>query len=462
MSEVGGPTSPTGRSPGPPRAGRRRSGVVSTTKLKRRVADFITVAEERAARSPRRRVRFSVYLLRLAAQVVRQWARDRCPQQAASLAFQTVLSVVPLMALCLAVLRVTGLTEEESAFVEFLSGQLIPVSTGEIAQRLTDWSDKVTFKSLGLVGLITTVFLAFVMWASLEKILNHIWRAERRRSLPQKFAAFYATVTIGPLLVGLSLYQAARFGLADGSSGLLLSLLSSYLALFLANWFLPATRVRVGPAAIGAAVTTVLFEVAKHLFTLYVSEFAFERYSGIYGALAVAPFWLIWIYWSWLMLLLGAEVAHAAQNIRLLEQSERRGMLSLENEIIQRVNGPMAARIMVGVSAANLRGQRGLTRQQLADRYDLSPDVVERLVRRLKQADLLLEVDGDFTGLLPARPPGEITLADVLAAFRGDDPAGEGSRSSALGSLLAELEAGTLARASEATLEQLIDGSAPA
>jgi membrane protein len=425
--------------------------------LKRRLSAFLRSAESRAAKSTRKRVRVSLYIVRLAVQVVKQWARDRCPQQAASLAFQTVLSIVPVLAVCLAALRLTGLMEEESALVHFLSDRFIPVSSKELASLLTGLSENVTFKSVGIIGLITTVTIAFVMWHSLDQIINHIWRAERKRTIAQKFVVFYATFTIGPLLLGISLYQAARFGLAEGSSGFLLSVGSSFLALFLANWFLPSTRVRVGPAAIGAAITTVLFEIAKYIFTIYVTEFAFQRYSGIYGALAVAPFWLIWIYWSWLMLLLGAEVAHAAQNIRLLEQSERRGTLSLENELLQRVNGPMAARVMVAIVEAYLGGDKVLSRQKIADRLDLSPDVVERITRRLKDADLVIEVEGDHIGFVPARPPSEISLAQVLAAFRGDDRDGESGRQTPLTQVLADIELGTFLRTAQITLDQLVD-----
>ena len=425
--------------------------------LRRRVAHLVHVAQHRAPPGTRRRVRFSLYVVRLTAQVLRQWARDRCPQQAASLAFQTVLSVVPFLAVCLAAVRATGLMGAESALIDFLSDRFIPVSRVELARTLREWSDNVTFQSLGLVGLVTTVIIAFVMWSSLEQTMNYVWRVERRRSVAQKFVVFYASATIGPLLIGVSLYQAARFGLVESGHGLLISLPASFLALFLANYFIPATRVRVKPALVGAAFTTILFEAAKHLFALYVSQVAFERYSGIYGALAVLPICLIWIYWSWLMLLLGAEVAHAAQNIRLLERSERRGALSLENELLRRVNGPMAARLMVAVADAYLSGQKTFSRLQAADRFDLSPEAVERLTRRLKESDLLLEVDGEHSGFLPARPPGQIKLAEVLAAFRtGDRDMGSGDLNR-IDAVLAEIEAGALARSGEITIDQLID-----
>lgn len=430
--------------------------IITGRKIRQRMADFIESAERSDVHSQGRRVRASVYLLRLAAQVVRQWARDRCPQQAASLAFQTVLSVVPALAVCLAALRATGMMEAESNFVRFLTENLVPMSSWELADKLLSWSENITFTSLGTVGLITTVLIAFVMWSSLEGTMNHIWRAEKRRSLTQKFIVFYATATVGPLLIAVSLYQMTQFGLAEGAGGHIIGTVAGFAALFLANYFIPTPRVRAGPAAIGALVTAISFEIAKWLFGWYVVDFAFERYSGVYGALAVAPIGLIWIYWSWLTLLLGAEVAHAAQNIRLLERRDRRSPLTLENELMRRVNGPMAARFMVAVCESFLSGKKALSRQAIADRFDLSEDAVERVVHRLVEADLIMEVEGDLAGFLPARSPSEITLAQVMGAFRSNDEAAGSDR---LSVLLREMESEQVARTQAITFDQLVDRS---
>jgi membrane protein len=402
-------------------------------------------------------MRFARYLFRVSTQVIRQWARDRCPQQAASLAFQTVLSIVPALAVALAALRVTGNMGAESSLVDFVAEKFIPVSPEQIADKLQTWSENVTFESLGLVGLITTVLLGFVMFNSLERIINEIWRVERKRSFAQKFVVFYASATIGPFLIGVSLYQAAKVGLADGYGGFLLSIVTSFFALFLANYFLPATKVRVGPALIGAAVTTVLFEVAKYAFSAYATQYAFQKYSGIYGTVAIVPLWLVWIYWSWLMLLLGVEVAHAAQNISVLERMDRRGAMSLENELVRRVNGVMAARVMVAVSESYIVGDKTLSRAALADRFDLSGDAVERLTQRLEDNDLLIEVEGHNPGFIPARPPDEITLDEVLATFRADDievPGAALSRAR-LEAVLREIDANTKAVTTQLTLADL-------
>lgn len=427
-------------------------------RIRSRVAEALRRFEARASRSGRRRERALWYLVRLGVQLIRQWARDRCPQQAASLAFQTILSVVPAMAVGLAALRATGNIDAESSFIQFISQMYIPVAPDEIAAQLSGWSENVTFESLGLIGLLTVVILAFIMVNSLERVMNHIWRVERRRSMAQKFVVFYATATIGPALIGISYYNAARAGLTKGTLGFLLSFVISLLALFLANYFIPAIRVRAKPALLGALVTTISFEAAKIGFNFYVAELAFERWAGIYGAVASVPLFLIWIYWSWLMLLLGVEVAHAAQNIHLLERIERRGQLSFENEILRRVNGPVAARLMVKVATAYQRGDKTVSSAALATELDLDHDVLVRLTDRLVERDLLLEVEGEHSGFLPARPPSEITLEDVLGAFRASD--GEptmGRRSTRLDELLASIDGEARRLARDTTIADLVE-----
>jgi membrane protein len=279
---------------------------------------------------------------------------------------------------------------------------------------------------------------------------------ERPLPIAQTFVVFYASATIGPLLLGVSLYQAAKFGLTEGGYGFLFSLLTSYVGLFLTIYFLPATKVRIRPALLGAAVTAITFEIAKYAFSVYVANLAMAKYSGIYGALAAVPLSLIWIYWSWMMLLLGAEVAHATQHLGLLEMSDRRGTLSLENELLQRVNGPMAVRLMVRIAETYIAGGKAVTRRQLGERFDLGDEVVDRLVRRLIDRDLLLEVDGEPTGLAPGRPPDAIAVAEVLAAFRvGDGGDRGGEARSAVDRLLAEIEGVQAERTGATTLADL-------
>ena len=428
--------------------------------LQGRVQRLINVVEQRADESELRRNQWPRDVIRLVVHVVRQWARDRCPQHAAMLAFQTSLSIAPMLAVAMAALRVSGNVDAESAFVQFVARELVPVSREAIAQQLATWSANTNLQSQGIIGLITTALLAFVTVNSIERTINHVWRAEHKRSLAQKFMVFYATGTLGPLLIGTSLYQAAKFGLTDGWSGFFFSFATSFGALFLANYFLPALRVSFRAAAAGALVSALLFDMAKYAFNVFVTEYAFARYSGIYGAMAVVPLWLLWVYYSWLTFLLGAEVAHATQNLRLLQRGDRRRALSLENEIIQRVNGMTAARMMLAICSVYAAGDKVLPRRTLQDMFDLSEEVLARIVERLVRNDLVIEVEGDQRGLLPARPPSEIALHDVLGAFRGDDavpaPPVEGGESSHLDRVLADIEGQAHERTAGLYFDQLL------
>ncbi|MCP4447712.1 MAG: YihY/virulence factor BrkB family protein [Myxococcales bacterium] len=387
-------------------------------RVKNRVVEKVKDAEDRARQSERTRVRASLYVWRLSIQVISQWRGDRCPQQAAGLSFQSVLSVVPALALAMAAFRATGLMEAESSLIKFLASEYLPLSEEEISEKLLSLSENITFESMGLVGLITTLLIAFFTFNSLEQTINHIWRVEKRRSFFRRLIAFYLTATIGSVMVGLSLYQAAQFGLTDGWSGVILSVLIAFGAIFLANYFLPNTKVRIKAAIVGALVTTFASEIAKLAFAAYVTRFAMDRYSGIYGTLAAVPLCLVWIYWSWLMLLLGVEVSHSVQNLRLLEGSTRRVHVDLAGELERSINGRTGARIVAAIASAEAAGESGLSRFRLSHDFALSADAIRIITTRLRDAKILSESTSDDLWSLTG-PATDITVLDVFDAFRG-------------------------------------------
>jgi membrane protein len=383
----------------------------------------------------RKRVFVPLYALRVLIQVARLWVRERCPQKAAALAFQTALGLVPLVAVGLALLRASGQFGAESALVDFISRQVLPVSRDEISQHLLDWSHHVSVETAGVVGVVTVLVLAFVIAASVERIFNDIWRAETRRSLLQRVVVFYAIATLVPAFIGLSVYHAARYGLTSGAVGALGALGATFAGLFVANKWLPRTHVRWKPAIIGALLSAILFEAAKHAFKLYVAQVAWNKYSGIYGAIGLLPITLLWIYYSWLVVLFGAEVAFVVQHLDHLELLDRR---SPQTDGLDKLNGQVAARIMTAI-ALEARQQRVLHRDDLARRFDLAIDITDRILRRLVERKLLVRTEGDPPGYILPRPPGDITLHQILAAFRGADVVAPGIRAASTAPLDAAL-----------------------
>ncbi|MEK6608157.1 MAG: YhjD/YihY/BrkB family envelope integrity protein [Myxococcota bacterium] len=367
-----------------------------------------------------------VYLLRLALQIGRTWAHDKCPQQAAALAFLTALSLVPATAVAFWILYATGALAKQSALVDFLSRGVFPGSGERIARQLASFAERVGPGTIGLVGVVGTLLTAYGLFHAVESTWNDIWRVGERRRFLEKFAVFCLLALLGPTVLASSIYYTAGAWRSGGASGFALSLLLSWVGLLLANKLMPRGGVRWRAAAIGAGVSAVLLEAAKAGFSLYASLFLTASSEQIYGALGAVPILLIWIYWAWLVALLGAEIAFTLQNLHLLEKLDsaaRRGE-TLADDLLRDVHGQAAARAMVAVAEAYASGRGPLSREAIGRALALDDESVTRLARRLVERGLLVE-SATPPGLLPARPIRDITLGEVLAAFRDAAPAGD-------------------------------------
>jgi membrane protein len=257
---------------------------------------------------------------RFAGVVWRRYVKDRCPRVAGALAFTTLLAVVPLTAVGFAVLSIFPVFESWMAAVQdFVYGNFVP-ETGEAvsrylqqfaanAGRLTAW------------GLAFVFFTALMLIATIEHAFNDIWHVRRQRKLGRRLVSYWAVITLGPVLVGLSLSitaYVASLPLFDAGASLgamrpamlAATPVAFECAMFLLLYIVvPNCRVRFRHALTGAIVATVLFEVAKGTFGAFIVSFS--TYRAIYGAVAALPVFLIWIYLSWVITLLGAEITAA-------------------------------------------------------------------------------------------------------------------------------------------------------
>jgi membrane protein len=397
-----------------------------------------------------RRARAGIYLARLGLRIVKQWVRDRCPQQAAALTYQTTLSMVPLMALVFAFLGETHNLEAQSRLLEFIATQILP-DMGDVVSQLVRFSDKVATGAAGGLGLAFTLATCYFLYDTVENTFNDIWHVTARRSRVRKFLTFYPIATLMPMLAGAYLYWSGRL-IGSGSMTRFFGPLSiEFGALFLVNWLLPNMSVRWYAALTGTLVTGFALEGLKWGFVHFAKGILLSSYSGVYGPLALVPLILLWIYISWWLVLGGAEVASAIQNLRVLEAEDRR------HRDEEPINGLVAAQILALVAADYQRGGKGMDRASLGREFGLSVEVVDRIALRLKTRGLLAEVQGDKEGFIPGRAPDAITLHDVLAAFRSTDlETAQGATSPSLAALIKDLEEARTTRIGSLTIADLM------
>lgn len=258
------------------------------------------------------------------------WKRideDNMTTLAGNLAYVSLLSLVPFVAVIFALFAAFPMFSDVSMQLRhFVFANFIP-ATGDIIQRYIEQfvanSSKMT--AVGACGLIVTALL--LMYA-IDSALNTIWRSQRTRPKVYSFAVYWMILTLGPLLAGaslaissylLSLRWATGFNSMIDDVLRLFPLLLSWISFWLLYSVVPTVRVPNRDALIGALVAALLFELGKKGFALYITMF--PSYQLIYGVLAVIPILFLWVYWTWCIVLLGAEITVTLGEYRKLKQA---------------------------------------------------------------------------------------------------------------------------------------------
>lgn len=251
---------------------------------------------------------------------VRRLNEERLPQVAGSLTFTTVLALVPMVTVALAIFTTFPMFNTFRASLEayFIQSVMPKGIANTILGNLNQFASKATrLSAVGAIGLILTTI---IMMMTIDRAFNHIWRVKSSRSFTQRLVVYWAIMTLGPLMIGVSitstsylLTQTSDFvgsiPLINATVYTLFSVLLTTGAFTLLYIAVPNRVVDWRDAAAGGLLAAVAFEIAKRLFVVFVAKF--PTYTVIYGALAALPIFLLWIYVSWLIALIGAVLAAA-------------------------------------------------------------------------------------------------------------------------------------------------------
>lgn len=352
-----------------------------------------------------------------------RYSRDGCRESAAALTYMSLFAVVPLMTLMYSMFSLIpafqGLGDQVQTLI---FDNFLPQSGSEVQQYLQEFSNQA--RKLSLVGVIILVVTAYLMLANIEKTFNHIWGTLGGRKGLTGFLLYWSILSFGPLLVGIGLamhtYLLSFQLIVDevtalGLAALILEYLpwlmtwAAFTLLFLA---VPNCRVIFRYAVVGGLVTMLFFELAKDVFGNLVANTSFH---SVYGAFAMVPVFLMWIYLCWMIILGGAELVRSLETFKSVYRGHRYPDLTAVVLICwkcwrrQQKGTAITDRDMLQSGIDNQHWQR--LRALLLERKILENTTSGRyvLTRDISQLSLweLVEMFGDNFTHLPSERAGE-------------------------------------------------------
>ncbi|MEM9825372.1 MAG: YhjD/YihY/BrkB family envelope integrity protein [Planctomycetota bacterium] len=351
----------------------------------------------------------------------------------------------------------------EEAFTENSTGEEIQSQAdarASIRRTLREVTSKVSsidFRSIGVFGLLLFIYAAVALADSVEQLFNRIFDAPTGRPIHIRIAIHWSIITLGSGLLAMSLYMSGEVveWFADNGAGSrgqwmlshLLSVLASWVLLFLLYALMPNTHVSVQAAAVGALIAACLWETAKFGFQVYVAKAL--PYSALYGSIGLIPLFLFWIYVTWLIVLFGLILTQALQTFHGAVPSTR----TRDGDALPKGDPDWMLPIMAEIARAFESGQV-VTLQALADELGLSSRIVNEMTIKLLDHGFVRKVGvgaGDDDGYVLARPAEKITIAEILALAHRVKPTGSHPAWKALNSL----KEAERAAAGDQTLAQL-------
>ncbi len=285
------------------------------------------------------RIKYFTAFLRF---VFKQYGQDRCSSIAAELTVTSLLALVPLTAVIFGLFAFVPSFQSLGEQIQNLLFENFVPSTGETVQI---YINEFVGKTRGLSGIGSLMLLltALLMMRTIDTSFNKIWDAKSNKSFIRTFLVYWAVLTLGPILLGSSLFITSYIKSLPLISDVVAShsrwfswglpFLMELVAFSVVFYLIPNRKIYLKHALSSGAITAVLFELAKSGFGVFVTSFS--TYQVIFGALAAVPLFLIWIYLTWSLLLLGAEFCHGMEAFDIeREKSKEHGFIEVVNLIL--------------------------------------------------------------------------------------------------------------------------------
>lgn len=253
--------------------------------------------------------------------VLRRFEADRCREQAGSLTYTTLFAVVPMLTVFLVIISsIKALEPARQQLQQLIYSNFLPKTTIAFDKVLTAFTDKSS--NLTVIGILFLFITTVMMLTSIENVFNRIWRVREKRGGMIGFMRYWTIISLGPIILGsafvlsstvasMNLLSSHLAGYEVDGAFLLwvISFTLSILGFFILYWTIPNRSVPIKAALFAGIFSASVFELLKNLFGYIMSNFT--SYEIIYGAFAALPIFLLWIFLSWNIVLLGVEISYA-------------------------------------------------------------------------------------------------------------------------------------------------------
>ena len=408
--------------------------------------------------------------LRIAVLAVRGFFKDGAIHHASALAFDTVLALVPMLAIFFATLKGLG------AYQDFVHETMRPwvlstfgaaegsqVGLREAFLHLLSFGEKTELAPLGLLGLVFVLYLVLLLLNTVENVLNQIWGVQRPRSIGRKIADYAAILFVAPfglfLVTALGQWEASIEWLGPTVHRILLEVFSIVVAGTVFTFLytvVPHTRVKLRSAVLGGLIAAIGWYAVLKGYA--ITQIGVSRYNALYSSFAAIPLFLVWVFVSWLVVLFGAEIAAAHHNpTGFLWRVHHHDASPARKRFL-------AARMMTLITRAFLRADAPRTLEQLAQRAGVPEQLAKDvLVVYVARGWLALAYHDGRPAYVPARELVDCRLSDLLRVMRDapDDrvfaPEIEDAHGRELAKRLEDLDEATAATTANVTLRELAE-----
>ena len=364
-----------------------------------------------------------VRLVRFIYAVLRDALTSTLTLRAMGLVYVTILSIVPMIAISFSVLKGFGWHESElRPFLEIFLEPLGPRGM-ELTDTVMGFVDNIRGGVLAGVGMIMLFYTTISMIKKVEDSFNYIWRVERSRSFARRFSEYLSVILVGPVIMVTAMALLATISsnafVAEvtsfapiGATLVLIGKLMPYLLISvgftLVYWFIPNTQVNFPAAIVGGFSGGVLWATTGMFFTQFVAQST--RNADIYAGFAIVVIALIWLYVSWLILLIGAQIAFYFEHPQYLRIGYQR--INIGNKLREKI----ALGTMTMTANAFRNSGKPTTLESIANSVGLPGILVQPVANRLQMAGLIQVTSKNR--ILPGRDPGHIMLREVIQAVR--------------------------------------------